>query len=286
MISISVVVPFYNSEQYIAECIEGLLSQEYPVEHYEIVMVDNNSTDASADIVGRHPRIKLVSEKKQGAYSARNRGLKEAKGEIIAFTDPDCVPAVDWLKQMTTGMEQPDVGILIGRHQLARNSFFLSLLEDYENEKNSYVFKSRIKDIYYGHTNNMAVRKKLFDEIGPFLERARGADTIFVRLCVERYSCELVRYCPDVRVRHLEIDDLGNLYRKFFIYGRSRRKYEDIVYVRPLTNRERLLVFRRTAKNRRYSWIKSAFLIGLLALGLAYWTLGSAHASWETSWRS
>jgi glycosyltransferase involved in cell wall biosynthesis len=279
MIKISVIVPFYNSEPYIAECIEGLLSQKYPIEHHEIVMVDNNSTDASAEIVKRHSCIKLVSEEKQGAYAARNRGLREAKGEIIAFTDPDCIPSSDWLERIATAMNHPDVGIVIGSHQLARNSFFLSLLADYENEKNRYVFSSKIKEIYYGHTNNMAVRKKLFDEIGPFIERSRGADTIFVSQCVDRSSCEVVRYFPEIRVQHKEIDNLGKLYRKFFIYGRSRENYRHIAYVRPLTTRERFLVFRRTVRNGRYSLIKSVFLLGLLVVGLVYWISGSISAS-------
>ena len=67
MIQVSVVVPFYNSERYIADCVEGLLSQEYTAENYEIIMVDNNSTDASAEIVSRYPRVKLVTEERKGA---------------------------------------------------------------------------------------------------------------------------------------------------------------------------------------------------------------------------
>jgi glycosyltransferase involved in cell wall biosynthesis len=198
MIHISVVVPFFNSERYIGECVEGLLSQTYPMEHYEIVMVNNNSTDASAHIVKRYPRVKLVHEGKQGAYAARNRGIKEANGEIIAFTDPDCMPYGDWLREIEAAMVHPDVGIVIGSHRFARDSFFLSMLADYQNEKNNYVLNSEIKELCYGHTNNMAVRKKLFDEIGPFVDRSRGSDTIFVRRCVERYSCNVVHYSPRI----------------------------------------------------------------------------------------
>ncbi len=100
MIHISVIVLFYNAERYIAGCIEGLLSQSYPLEQYEILMVDNNSMDASAKIVKKYTCIKLVSEGKQGAYAARNRGLQEAKGGIIVFTDPDCVPFSNWQSYM------------------------------------------------------------------------------------------------------------------------------------------------------------------------------------------
>lgn len=275
VIHISVVVPFYNSERYISECIESLLSQKYPMENYEIIMVDNNSTDASADIVRRYSHVKSVSEKRQGAYAARNRGLKEARGEVIAFTDPDCVPFSDWLKEIELAMADSDVGVVIGSHQLARDSFLLSILADYENEKKNYIFNNKIKEAYYGHTNNMAVRKKLFDEMGLFIERSRGADTIFVCQCIELYSSDVIRYSPTVQVRHMEIDNVGTYFRKVSVYGSSSQKYRDIVCSRPLTNWERFIVFRRTVQSRRYSWIKSSFLLGLLAAGLVYWLLGN-----------
>jgi hypothetical protein len=79
----------------------------------------------------------------------------------------------------------------------------------------------------------------------------------------------------------MEIDSLNKLYRKYFIYGSSRRKYSHIVYVRPLTNWERFIVFSRTVQKQRYSWIKSAFLLGLLAMGLVYWVSGSVSATWN-----
>ncbi len=281
MIDFSVVIPFYNSERYINECIGGLLSQTYPTERYEIIMVDNNSTDASAEIVKQYPRIKLMSEEKQGAYAARNTGLKKAKGWIIAFTDPDCIPSNDWLQKMATIMEHSGVGIVIGSRKPPLGSSLLSMLEAYEHEKNNYVFNSKIKEIYFGYCNNMAVRKELLDEVGPFVERARGSDTIFIRRCVEEYSSDIVRYFPDIWVRHMEIDSITKLYRKVCIYGGSRRNYRHIAYVRPLKTRERLMVFRRTIRSQRYSLIKSSLLFGLLAIGLFYWASGAATAAWH-----
>jgi glycosyltransferase involved in cell wall biosynthesis len=275
MISISVIVPFYNSERYIGQCIEALLNQEYPEERYEIIFINNNSTDSSADIIRRHPRIKLISERKRGSYSARNRGLQEANGRVIAFTDSDCVPSADWLKEIESAMADPDAGIVIGNYQAARQSFLLSMLEDYENEKNNYVFTSGIKELYYGYTRNMAVRRVLFDEAEPFLERARGSDTIFIRRCVDRYSCEVVRYSSRMRVRHLEIDSPDKFFRKLFIYGRSSREYRRVVNARPLTNWERFQVFRRTARDRGYSWWKTISLLGLLAVAYSCWVSGS-----------
>jgi glycosyltransferase involved in cell wall biosynthesis len=274
-IEISVVVPFYNSEPYIDECAQALLAQKYPSASYEIIMVDNNSTDGSAAIIRTHPRIKLLAERKQGAYAARNRGVAAAQGKIIAFTDPDCVPASNWLAQIASAMKDPDTGILVGRHQPSARSLFLRMLEDYENEKNNYIFNSTIKDIYYGYTNNMAVRRALLDEIGPFKEMARGSDVILVRRCVDRYSCSVVRYCPNIRVRHLEIDSPEKYFRKQFVYGGSIQRYARVANARPITNRERILVFRKTVDNHQYSWPRSALLMGLLFIGFLYWVSGN-----------
>ncbi len=275
MISISVIVPFYNTERYIGQCIESLLKQEYPNERYEIIFINNNSTDSSADIIRRHPRIKLISERKRGSYSARNRGLQVADGGIIAFTDSDCVPSADWLNGIESAMADPDTGIVIGNYQAAKESFLLSMLEDYENEKNNYVFTSGIKELYYGYTRNMAVRRVLFDEAGPFLERARGSDVIFIRKCVDMYSCDLIRYSPDIRVRHMEIDSPGRFFRKLFIYGKSSRGYSKVVNARPLTNWERLRVFRETVRTRGYPWWKTLSLLGMLAAAYSCWVSGS-----------
>lgn len=280
MIKVSVVVPFYNSKRFIERCIEGMLRQSYPREQYEILMIDNNSTDASAETVRRYPGIRLLSEPKQGAYAARNRGLQEARGDIIAFTDADCIPSQDWLNEIVKAIAQPGRGIVLGRRIFAENSCLLRMLSAYDHEKHEYVFNSGRKERYYGHTNNMAVERKLFDELGPFVEGSRGGDTIFVRQSVNKFSCEIVRYCPQVQVRHLEIDTLSHLYRKYFIYGRSSQRYRRIVEVEPLSDKERLHVFRNVIQNGGYSWMEGVVLFGLLGIGLAYWGLGNISALW------
>lgn len=274
-IIVSVIVPFYNSGKYIERCVKALLDQTNTDERYEIILVNNNSTDFSADILRRYPRIKLISEQQRGSYAARNSGLKQAGGEIIAFTDSDCVPAANWLKEIESAMASPDVGIAIGSCRFPHESIPLSMLEDYENEKNKYVFTSGINKLYYGHTRNMAVRKRLFDELGPFLERARGSDTIFIQRCLDRYSCDFVRYCPQMQVRHLEIDTPYKYFRKLYVYGKSSSKYSQVVNARPLTNWERFRVFRSTSSNRGYSWFKTITFMCLLVAGYFYWISGS-----------
>jgi glycosyltransferase involved in cell wall biosynthesis len=67
---ISIIVPVFNSASYVSRCLEALESQDYPRDRYEIIAVDNNSTDGSDSIVMGYPSVKLLREAKQGSYAA------------------------------------------------------------------------------------------------------------------------------------------------------------------------------------------------------------------------
>ncbi|MGD2147361.1 MAG: glycosyltransferase [Anaerolineae bacterium] len=271
---VSVIVPFRDTETYIEDCVRALLAQAHPTDDVEIILVDNDSRDRSAEIVRRYSQIKLLSEHEPGAYAARNRGIAEARGDILAFTDPDCVPCANWLEQLTAAVRRPGVGIVMGRQQFASDSPILAMLEAYETEKATHVFSGNVKEVYFGHTNNLAVRRKLFDRCGPFRQIARGADTIFVRLAVDEYGCSIARYCPEACVRHLELASVWDYYRKQLIYGRSNRDNAQIAAYRPLTNRERLRVLRHTARRRSYSVREVALLSCLLGVGAICYGIG------------
>lgn len=281
IMNISIVIPVYNAERYIKRCIEALLSQSYPEEDYEVIMVDNCSTDASAAIIKRFPAICLLSEKKQGAYAARNKGISASRGHIVAFTDPDCIAYTDWLQNIATVMESSDIRIVTGRRIPYSSSAVLSMFTSYENAKDEYVFNGEAKDLYYGYTNNMAVRRGLFKELGSFVEQRRGSDTIFVRRVVEEYSTNSVRYSPAVRVRHMELDSPFSYYRKMFIYGCNRRMCRRISYTRSLNNRERRLVLKKTVERHRYGLAQSSILFFLLVVGLGFWNLGGLAGAWN-----
>jgi len=276
--SISVVVPFYEDRQHIRGCIDALLSQDYPQGQVEVILIDNNSTDGSADIVKQCPPVKLLSETKQGAYAARNRGIREGTGEIIAFTDADCLPESTWLSRIQEAMSDADVHIVLGKREYASPSLGLSMLAEYEAEKIDYVCASSDRHIYYGYTNNMAVRRALFDQCGLFLEMARGADSIFVRKVVDHFGCESVRYVPHVCVRHMEISRLRDYYQKRAIYGKSYECYRQVRSARSLSYAERTLIFRRTVQKKGYSLPASLLFALLLVIGAVRFDLGRLSA--------
>jgi glycosyltransferase involved in cell wall biosynthesis len=281
MQKISVIVPFYNAEKYLHQCMAALLAQQYPPEDYEVIMVDNNSTDRSLSIARQFPRAKVLGEKKQGAYAARNRGLAEAAGALIAFTDADCIPDKDWLGNIAATMQVPQAHLVLGSCQWADDSApLLSLLVAYQNQKVDFILRSQIKELYYGYTNNMAVRREAFTQLGPFLEAHRGADTVFLHRVIDAYSCAAVRYNARMRVRHLEIKNVWQHYRKLWIYGRSNHLGRQLVSFRPLTRRETWRVFRETLRSQQYSSPPASLLFLLIALE----TVVYSASSWLTRW--
>jgi len=277
-VQVSVIVPMYNAERTLAACLDGLAAQDHPRGEHEILLVDNGSTDASASIARRHPGVTLLSEPRPGAYAARNHGLRRAQGDVIAFTDPDCVPHPSWIREIVSAFADPRLELLCGRRLPARPSAVLASIADYENTKDGFVLDGADEDLYYGYSSNMGVRKSLFERLGPFLERPRGADTLFVRKAARERSCAAIRYLPTAVVTHLELDRLSTYYRKVFLYGRHRRRNNPILRTRALDFAERMAVFRTTVRAGGYSLARSATLLGALGLGSLAWFLGSASA--------
>jgi len=273
-VKISVIVPVYNAAPYLEACIQCLLSQNFPEQQYEVIMIDNNSTDGSGTIIQRHPDVQYLKEERHGSYFTRNTGIITADGDILAFTDADCVPSSDWLRNIEAAMSQPDINIALGHCQYASDSGTLSLLADYENAKAAYAFSSKEKSLYYAYTNNMAVRRQLFNQLGLFLEIPRGADVVFVRRVLEHYPNDSIRYFPDICVRHLEVSSPLIYFMKQYVYGKSYGHYHQIVSVRALNTKERLRVFKSACRTNRIRWLQSCILFALLVIGGAVYELG------------
>ncbi len=100
MPEISVVVPVFNSENTLRRCLDALFNQSVPKERYEVIVIDDGSTDSTA-MAAKSFHVRYFFQKNAGPASARNLGARESKGAIILFTDADCVAGRDWIKEMT-----------------------------------------------------------------------------------------------------------------------------------------------------------------------------------------
>jgi glycosyltransferase involved in cell wall biosynthesis len=84
---ISVVIPCYNQAHFLGEAIGSALDQSY--DHIEVIVVDDGSTDATAEVAGRYPQVQCISQENRGLSAARNRGLAASRGEYVVFLDAD-----------------------------------------------------------------------------------------------------------------------------------------------------------------------------------------------------
>jgi glycosyltransferase involved in cell wall biosynthesis len=177
---ISVIIPVYNSEVFLSALFLSIQNQTLDTDLFEILFIDNNSTDKSPvlikDFIVRNSKLTVKYFKytqKASSYAARNYGVKKARGEILAFTDSDCILKDDWLVNIYNEFRQNADIIVSGKIEL-----FLDNKENiWENFDKIVHMRNdlRIKKNQIA-TANMAVSKKTFLKIGFFPEVKSGGD--------------------------------------------------------------------------------------------------------------
>lgn len=267
-IEISVVVPFYNERAFVGRCCEALIGQKYPRERYEVLMVDNVSSDGSADIVRSFEGVQLLTEPEKGSYAARNRGISHARGKIVAFTDGDCVPRPDWLSRIASALDDPEVQIVMGDRQFASGEGLMGMLAGYESRMAACTFAASRPERYYAYTNNMAFRKTVFDRIGDFDRVRRGGDNLLLRRALAALGgCAIVRYDSEVVVRHLEVASVSDYLEKKATYGQVRAANQNRGMPEPLALLTRFDLARKTLAGE--SAIDAVRFCAVLAAGMA-----------------
>jgi GT2 family glycosyltransferase len=110
MLKISLVIVCYNERNNIKECLDSVVSMDYPQNSFEIILVDNDSTDGTKEIIGnyinKYNNIRMIVNPIKGIAGSRNLGLKNAIYDYVAFTDADCIVKQDWLQKLSNGFEK------------------------------------------------------------------------------------------------------------------------------------------------------------------------------------
>lgn len=165
---VSVIVPTYRDKHALISCLQSLAAQDYPHDSYEVIIV-NNDPSSQIEIPKLNCKTVLICESKPGSYSARNAGLKIANGELIAFTDADCLAQNDWIRHGVQKMLcNPDVSRVAGLVKLFKADGASNLVWRYEattafNQKYNVSKGLSV-------TANLFVRKEAFDLVGTFNE--------------------------------------------------------------------------------------------------------------------
>ena len=260
----SVVIPAYNAAKTIGPCLEALLAQSIPREKYEVIVVDDGSTDETAAIA-RDYGVCTLSQSRQGPAVARNRGIKHAQGDIVLFTDSDCVPTPTWIEEMTIALADSDVVGARGTYLTQQRELVARFVQiEYEDRYDRMRGRDRIDFI---DTYSAAYRRDVLLTNG-------GFDTAFSTVAVEdqELSFRLTRkgykliFVPRAKVYH--------------IHAHSCRRYTarkfNIGYWKALLTRwhpERMVSDTHTPQVLKAQMMLIG-LVGLSLLAIPFWREG------------
>ena len=210
---VSVVVPAFNDAARLALCLDALERQTYPKDSYEVVVVDNGSDEPVAPLVARFPSARSCAEPRPGSYAARNKGLQLARGDVLAFTDADCIPAADWIEKGVAALHSsgPARGLVAGRVEVfIEDARRASAVELYES-MTALAQKTYVEQGRFGATANLFTFRSVFERAGLFdAALMSGGDVEWgQRVASLGYD---IAYSDEARVAHPARRTLGHLY--------------------------------------------------------------------------
>lgn len=230
---ISVVLPVYNEAKRIKDTLNAIYNNtEQP---YEIIVADGESTDSTVAIIKRcFPKVIIVNNVKRNAAAGRNAGIKKAKGDIVAFTDGDCIVGRDWLKQIRIAFEQHMVDGIGGKVLVAPpenhyeeywGNLAWKLIMNFPDEGYT-VDKQTLNDAFV--TANCAYKRQLLIEIKGFNNFfANNAEDVDLCWRALKYGAKL-RYEPSVIIYAHNVTTFKGIAKKSFRNGVSSSKLQKV----------------------------------------------------------
>lgn len=236
----SIIIPVLNAERTLENCLTSVTATDYPADQYEVLCVDNGSTDGSVRIIQKFKTVHLIFERtRQSSYAARNAGIRAAKGEIIAFTDADCIVPSNWLSQVETAFSDPSVGAVAGqvlpvepttfieRYQVSRRALDLEVMS---------FFPFRWLPI----TANAAYRREIFTKIGLFRGDLISCGDFELGQRIKEHSSYTIAVRLDIAVKHHHRTSLRAMLRQHMRYGIGRRHMDELkVFPEPVAYPQR-----------------------------------------------
>lgn len=217
--TVTVVVPVYNGAMTIANCLESLLDQTYPADRYEIVVVENGSTDETTEVVQRYP-VRLFHNEVRGPAAARNRGICESTADIIAFTDADCIANPNWLVELIRPYADPTISGVGGDIQPYRHEK-RTIFELFSEEYAPIVNYVSGEHEFYPHlsTPNASYRRELLVATNGFDERLLTGEDIEISWRLQVKACAKLAYAHEAIVYHHHRSTRQGLCRQYRQYG-------------------------------------------------------------------
>ncbi|MEX2600421.1 MAG: glycosyltransferase [Balneolaceae bacterium] len=215
---VSVIIPVLNNPEGIRRLVHALQGHTWPSGRMEIIVVDNGSEDETAEVARQLPVRLFIEDSAKTPYKARNRGIAAAKGEVIAFTDADCIPDKMWLENGVNLLKEEHAE-LVGGLITFEYSDPVKASERYDSLVNLEV-KQNVAERGAAKTSNLIVKSELFDIIGYFRDDIRsGGDVEWTRRAA--YRGRRIVFGENVIVRK-RARTLGPLLKKFVRVGQGQ----------------------------------------------------------------
>jgi glycosyltransferase involved in cell wall biosynthesis len=227
---VSVIVPVYNGERTIGDCVESIFALSFPRNDVELLLIDNASSDGTSTILDRYrDRAVILHEAKRGPSSARNCGLRHATGDIVAFTDADCVVHRDWLSRIIAPLHDPVVGI-VGGTILAMKP--CNAVEEFGERIHDHQMAIEYYSPPYAITMNWASRRSVLEKVGPFDEELLRCEDCDLAYRVVEAGYRIVHE-PRAVVYHRNERSLAGLLAEGYAHGYHSipllKKHEEFV---------------------------------------------------------
>ncbi len=253
---VSVVIPALNEERTIRECLASVVELDYPPERREILVVDNGSTDRTAEIINSFT-VRYLQENQRGVASARNTGIRAGRGGIVAFTDADCIVSKGWLREMVQAFDEEGVGGVAGEivayPPQTPAEWYAARVRHLSPEK--YLARPLLPFAAFA---NLAFRREVIDRIGLLDEAIPwGESTDYCTRFFKQTAMEL-KYAPKAVVFHHHRSTTWGFVKQQWKYGRGHAqlyiKYRQEI---PWGWRQSLLAYREMG-SAAWALVKSA----------------------------
>lgn len=274
---VSVIIPVKNGAAHIQELLDSIMQVDYVKEKLEIIVVDGKSADDTVKVVSQYP-VELLTEERPGLNGARNTGIKHSSGEIIAFTDFDCIIPKNWIEKIVENLQNQDVGCVGGNVQGYYEDFLshyadASVMPVMRRFKKREVLDSVKPPMRYPAGCNMAFKREAIEKAGAFDESIRygfDEDELVERICRKGYKMVLD---PNVLIMHKHRSTMLNLLKQTFSYGEGLGNLLKTLGLKSTFSKWALLCL-----SGSIAWISALFLL------MVYTFLTSSFVSFTILW--
>lgn len=221
--AVSVIVPVKDQPAELQECLDSLRALDYPRDRLEVIVIDDGSRERVSEQVHDPQAAILRLEESRGPAAARNLGVQNAHGEVMAFLDADCTANVDWLRSLLPFLEIERIGGVGG---FVASYFDAGQLDRYEavasslNMGRRLLFQNEASANFYVPTCNFMVRREVFCQIGGFNDTLRVGEDVDFCWRMRSQDCDLL-YLPFGAVAHKHRNQLSRMLKRRFTYGTS-----------------------------------------------------------------